>query len=323
MLLRQKQRRLTQFVIFMGSVFSVVPVFLVQYLASLFPFLNFVNVLQSKTSNSTLQFIILFVGVGIVEEIAKQLLLRASDRRYLLIQNINDSIHYSLLSALGFAFAENIFYFYATFSHFELQEFLVIFLFRSIFTTAGHLMFSGYLGYYYGIAKFALSIVTHNRLVGKTNIIGRWYAEKADISQFEAYKQLTILKGLFIAIVLHAVFNFFLQLNLIPFAVLWVVIWFFYLQKLLSQKTGRLILVSDPSAESTSTMAQKDEEVVLELLGMWFQQKRYVDVIHICQRLLERDPQNMVVQLFKTKALDKIESGSVYQKILGSLFPQK
>ena len=81
--------------------------------------------------------------------------------------------------------------------------------------------------------------------------------------------------------------------------------------------------MSDPTQESTSTMAQKDEEVVLELLGMWFQQKRYVDVIHICQRLLERDPSNMVVQLFKTKALDKMDSDSVYQKILGSLFPKK
>ena len=66
-------------------------------------------------------------------------------------------------------------------------------------------------------------------------------------------------------------------------------------------------------------MAKKDEDVILELLAMWFQNKRYVDVLHICERLLERDPDNTVVQLFKAKAMDAMDEKSAYKKILGSV----
>ncbi|MCC7197477.1 hypothetical protein IT413_04775 [Candidatus Peregrinibacteria bacterium] len=68
-------------------------------------------------------------------------------------------------------------------------------------------------------------------------------------------------------------------------------------------------------------MATKDEEVVIELLGLWFKEKKFVDVIHICQRLLERDPGNKVVMLFKAQAADKLNNNDIYGKLLKNLFP--
>ena len=52
-------------------------------------------------------------------------------------------------------------------------------------------------------------------------------------------------------------------------------------------------------------MARQDVDVVLELLGMWSKEGRYKDVVDICQRLLMRDPDNKVVQLFQAKAMEE------------------
>ena len=70
-------------------------------------------------------------------------------------------------------------------------------------------------------------------------------------------------------------------------------------------------------------ITKKDEEVVIELLAIWFNEKRYVDVMHVCERLLERDPDNNVVKLFKAKAMDKMGGDNIYKKILGNLFKSK
>jgi hypothetical protein len=69
-------------------------------------------------------------------------------------------------------------------------------------------------------------------------------------------------------------------------------------------------------------MAKSDEDVVIELLGMWFNKGKYVDVIHICERLLKRDPNNKIVNLFKAKALDSMDQGNPYKVILSKLFPK-
>jgi len=322
-LIREHKKRRYQVLIFVLSIFSVVPVFALQYFLNLFPQFDIVDFIQSQIHNQNLNYIVLFIAVGVVEEIVKQSIVRMIDRKYLLIQTINDSIRYSLVAALAFSFAENIFYIFNIYSAFGVKQLIIAYLFRSIFTTAAHLMFSGYFGYYYGIAKFSINIVEQSRWTGKKHLLSNILARILNISRIQAFKETMILKGLFFAIILHAAFNFLLQLNIIIPVVIYVVLGFSVLRYLLKRKTGKLILVTDISAQQTSSMAKKDEDVVIELLGMWFTQKKYVDVLHICQRLLERDPDNQVVQLFKSKALDKLDTDSPYQKILSNLFPPK
>ncbi len=317
------KRRGLQILLFLGSIFSVVPVFLLQYLLNLFPQFDVLLFLQANITNQNLNLLLLFVSVGIVEEIVKQALVRYVDKHYLLIQTINESIQFSLVAALGFSFAENIFYIFSIYTQLGIKQLFVAYLFRSVFTTCAHMIFSGFFGYYYGIAKFSLNIVEQKRMSGNKGRINMWFANLFNMSSFEAYKQLTILKGAATAIMLHAVFNLLLQFNQIIPVVLYVLAGYMTLRYLLKSRTGRLILVSNVSQGKDSTMAQKDEEVVIELLGMWFKGKRFVDVIHICQRILQRDPGNRVVELFKARAIDKLGKKDAYGKILQNLFPGK
>ncbi|MBD3270767.1 hypothetical protein GF376_04530 [Candidatus Peregrinibacteria bacterium] len=152
-----------------------------------------------------------------------------------------------------------------------------------------------------------------------------WFTKKLagilNISRFQAYKESLIIKGALLAIILHTFYNYLLAaLNLVIPAAIVVTLSFLYLKILLKNRAGQLILTTDENKNSISTMAKKDEEVVIELLGLWFKQKKYVDVIHICNRLLKRDPDNKVVKLFKAKALDQTNPNSPYSKILSSLF---
>jgi len=322
LLFKKTKRRGIQIIIFMGSIFSVVPIFLLQFFLNLFPQFDVLLFLQGAIHDQSINFLLLFISVGIVEELVKQALIRWADKKYLLIHTINDSIRYSLVAALGFAFAENIFYIVNIYTQLGVQQLVIAYLFRSIFTTTAHMLFSGIFGYYYGIAKFAINIVEQEEWTGKRNKYPAFVARMLGMSKIHAYKQIMILKGLILAIVLHALFNLLLQFNLILPVVIYVVIGFGFLMHKLSQKTGQLILVTNAD-NITSSINKNDSDVVVELLGMWFNNKKYVDVIHICQRLLERDPDNKVVQLFKAKAMDKIDNNSAYGKILKQMFPDK
>lgn len=322
-LLNRSKRTGIQILMFFLSIFTVVPVFALQYFLNLFPQFDILAFLQNQIHNQNANYILLFISVGIVEEIVKQIILRFVDRKYLLVQTINDSIHYSLISALGFAFAENIFYIFSIYSQLGWQQLIIPYLFRSIFTTAAHLIFSGFFGYFYGLAKFSMNITEQSRWAGKKHYFANFIGSIFKISRLQAVKELTIIRGLMVAIALHAVFNFMLQLNQIIPVALYIVAGFALLLHQLRQKTGKLILVTDPTESRSSSMAKTDEDVVIELVGMWFKDKRYVDVIHICERLAERDPDNKVVQLFKAKALDKMDEKSAYGKILTNMFPDK
>jgi RsiW-degrading membrane proteinase PrsW (M82 family) len=278
---------------------------------------------MARMPDTNLIYLLIFVFAGVIEEIAKQLIVRTVDKYKMIIQTINESIQFSLIAALGFSFAENIYYFYTISSQLGFRQLLGTFLFRSIFTTCAHLIFSGFFGYYYGIAKFSMNIMEEKRATGKKQLLTMWLADAMDITKFEAYKQLSILKGAMIAIFMHVIFNLLLQFDQIIPAACYIALSFIALRQLFYRKSGRLILVSQKDSGKQSTMARKDEDVVIELLGMWFNGKKFVDVIHICQRLLERDPENKVVQLFKAKALDKLGGNDVYTQILNNIFPSR
>jgi len=320
---RRTSKKWLQTLIFLGGIFSVIPVFLLQFFLNFFPQFDIVNFLQAQISDQNLNFLILFISVGIVEEIVKQGLIRFLDRKYLLIETINDSIQFSLVSALGFSFAENIFYIYSIWTGLGIQQLFVAYLFRSVFTTCAHLIFSGFFGYYYGIAKFSLSIREQSRWIGKKMHLTNLLCRLTGMPRSQAFKEQTILKGLFIAMGLHACFDFLLQLNQVLPVTAFVILGYLILRRLLKRRAGRLIMVTDIDEKRSSTMAKTDEEVVIELVGMWFKEKRFVDVLHICERLLERDPDNKVVQLFKAQAVDKMDERNVYAKILRNLFPKK
>ena len=323
LIFKKTKKKKIQVLLFVLGTCTVIPIFIMQAFLKQYPQFDVVNFLDGKITNQNIGLMIMFLAVGITEEIAKQSFVRMADRKFLLIETINDSIQFSLVSALGFSFAENIFYTYSIWTHLGLKQLFVAFTFRSIFTTCAHLIFSGFFGYYYGIAKFSLNIREQSKWTGKKQIISNLISKITGMPRSQALKEQMILKGLMIAIVLHAFFDFILQLNQILPAVLFVVFGYFILQHLLKSKAGSLIMVSDVTEQRTSSIAKTDEDVVIELVGMWFNEKRYVDVLHICQRILERDPDNKIVQLFKAQAMDKMDETDPFNKALSKLFPAK
>lgn len=308
---------------FSGGILAVLIVFALQFFWAYFPELDPFLWIDKNVDDPIYYYAWLFVFVGILEEIVKQLMVRYVDSKRILIQTINDSIRFSIAAALGFAFAENIIYFHTVMIAASIQEVIVTFLFRSIFTAAAHMMFSGIFGYYFGIAKFTLEITEQKEWQKKVNFGVQALSKVFRMPLAQAFREYKILQGLVIAIVLHAIFNYLLQMNYILPVIGLVLAGFLYLKYLLDRKAGSLILVTDISEKRKSKMGRSDKEVVLELLGMWFDKKKYVDVLHICERLLERDPDNNVVKLFKAQAMDKLDANNPYRKALDVVFGKK
>lgn len=315
----KKHNKLMLALIFSGGILATISVFAIQWVWDYVPDIDPFRWVENNISDPTYYYVSIFILVGILEEIVKQGMVRYVDSKTVLIQTINNSIRFSLAAALGFAFAENIIYFKTVMLNSQIHEVVVTFLFRSIFTACAHMIFSGIFGYFFGIAKFSIDVSRHRHWQGKiylgVHIIGRIF----NIPFAHAFKEYKILQGLLIALTLHAIFNYMLQLNLIIPTILLVVMGFLYLLYLLRRKAGNLILITDIDEKRKSTINKKDQEVVLELLGMWFDQKKYVDVLHICERLIERDPDNNVIKLFHAKAQDKIDKENPYNKALNAV----
>lgn len=278
----------------------------IQYLWEEFPKFNLASFIENTVQTQSLSFILTFVLFGAMEEIIKMYVVMSVDKRTLLINSIGDSIRYSITAALGFSFIENVYYLYQFWPSISIGELAGMYIFRSIFTTCAHMIFSGIFGYYYGIGKFSIDISKQQALVGKKSFFAGAIANFFSLPISQAYQQNFIVTGLFTAVFMHAVYNYLLQMNIILPVIIFVLLGYFYLRFLLNRKTGHLLLNTDISTKRKSSMAMKDEEVVLELLGMWTKEKRYNEVKEICERLLERDPDNNVVKLFRAQAQDKL-----------------
>ena len=314
-LLRQEhfQKRIL-FWIFIGGSLSVIPIFLLQYFWKLYPAFDVLKLIESQVANAAEAAILTFVVVGIIEEVMKHSAVRlAEDRHPEYVQTLKHALVFSLVSGLGFAFAENIFYFYNIYIVYGVGDLISSFVFRSIFTAMGHMVFSAIFGYYFGIAKFAHAITSYEKLIGKkfyvTKLFGRLFGWKT----YEVYRQKKILQGLLIAMGLHAVFNFLLEMQKVVPVMILIMVSALYVYYLMKRTTGNLLFSF--SERRHSTMAPGDESVVIELLGMWSNEGRYQEVMEICDRLLAKDPDNNVVKLFKAKAKENLKLKTVYEKL--------
>jgi RsiW-degrading membrane proteinase PrsW (M82 family) len=260
----KKHDKLILAFIFSGGILATISVFAIQWVWDYIPNIDPFRWVENNISDPTYYYVSIFILVGVLEEIVKQAMVRYVDTKTVLIQTINDSIKFSLVAALGFAFAENIIYFKTVMMNSQIHEVIVTFLFRSIFTACAHMIFSGIFGYFFGIAKFSIDVSRHRHWQGRiyfgVHILGRVF----NMPFAHAFKEYKILQGLFIAIVLHAIFNYLLQLNLIIPTILLVIFGFLYLLYLLKRKAGNLILITDIDEKRKSTMNKKDKEVVLD-----------------------------------------------------------
>ncbi len=236
-----KERTLLGITFIMGAI-AVLPILFYKFLWNYFPWINAFRLADNYTTDFIgfsnfivlpLSVIMTFMIVGVIEELMKLFSVKIADKGQII--NIDDSIELFIVAALGFSFTENILYFYNIWMGQGPSAMMMPFLFRSAFSTFAHLIFSGILGYYYGIAHFAKPIlqkeIRENRslwTIALHRVLG--------IRKSKLFYQENLLEGLLISIGLHAIFNIFLELKLVFMIVPYVVFGYMALNYLLSKK---------------------------------------------------------------------------------------
>jgi len=312
----RKTSRLPLFLAFFLGTLTVVPIIVLDYIFLKNPELDIYNAVESTFTTASIAAFAGLVLAAWSEEVFKGWVVKFINRTKIGIQTVNDAVRYSILAGLGFAFTENIFYFYLIWQGDGFLGLLFPMIFRSMFTVCGHMVFSGIFGYYYGMAKFARPIVETKLWMGEASKGLRFFSKILGLDEAKSFGELQMLKGLVIAACIHTAFNFMVDLG--QFLVVLVIVGggFLFLKYLMAHKAGAIAFAG---LGRESTMQKKDQDVVLELLAMWSKEGRHQDVVDICQRLLMRDPDNKVVQLFQAKAMDAAKLKKV-EDSFGALF---
>jgi len=217
---------------FLVGMLAVLPVFAFDYLMVRYFDFNLSYFIVEHKVGSAFHFVFLgFIVIGVIEEISKAFVVKEVDYNRREFNRIIDGIEFAAAAALGFAFAENVIYFASSFEMFYVDStaFIQIVLVRSMASMLAHTLFSGIFGYYYGKAKFCgvptpkhrkfvwhfhfhkAAIVRYNRL--KHIMQGKNLHFHKDFRNKLREEEL-IAEGLLIAVVLHALYDFFLGIHM-------------------------------------------------------------------------------------------------------------
>jgi RsiW-degrading membrane proteinase PrsW (M82 family) len=217
---------------FMIGAIMVVPLVFYRSLWELFPSIDLAKNLEPlgnlgiSFAGLTLNLIALYVSIGIIEEYLKNLVVRKVDTKE--INSVKDSIEFSIIAALGFSFAENTFYFIQVYQSLGLEMLWKVFVFRALFSTFAHTLFSAVYGYHFGLALFAKDVYRKAKensvLTAPIYYLYKLISKKSKADIFEEKHKFL---GLFYAALLHSVFNLLLEAKttvfLVPFLLIGVV----------------------------------------------------------------------------------------------------
>lgn len=162
-----------------------------------------------------------FLIVGFIEELSKVWVLKRSGQRF--FESIADVLQLSIIVAIGFAFAENILnpmYFQAFVKNYlidpptpEWLQFLGNALGRSILTTMVHILASGLLGYFLGVALFKANPDGSKEPQQQWHLFSYLLHAAMRVPEKTVFRRETILLGFVIAVLLHGIFNFLVTLS--------------------------------------------------------------------------------------------------------------
>ncbi len=239
---KHPEKRKLVIITFIGGTVSVVPLLLYKYLWQWFPWINAFDWIKNTNFelfgiNSLLLIpipvLITFLLVGIIEEISKIYAVKAVDKERFL--SVDDVIEFAIIAGLGFAFVENILYFQNILASRGFENFLVPFVFRSLFSTFAHVMFSGIFGYFYGVAHFADPIYK-KKIRKERHPILNWLHKVSHFKKVTLFHEEKILEGLIVATLLHAAFNVFLEMEWLIIIVPFLFVGYLILDSLLDRK---------------------------------------------------------------------------------------
>jgi hypothetical protein len=147
---------------------------------------------------SVMAFGLIFLAFA--EEYSKHLIVRFTDDDS--IRSINDSIEFSIIVGLAFAFAENVLFY---FPRLLAQGDMPALLLRSVLTVLMHAVASGILGYFYGLAHFSVEEVRHRHVARAPvyRMLHRFFLFRRE----RLYHEAKMFEGLVLAGAYHAAFN--------------------------------------------------------------------------------------------------------------------
>jgi RsiW-degrading membrane proteinase PrsW (M82 family) len=139
------------------GILSTVPVFGLQFFFSAYPDYDLLSMLQSNVTNPLVFSALFLVFVAVIEELVKAGAFIIIIRKYEAAFNqVVDGIVYAAFIGIGFAFAENIYYFTRAIEAFQLSgNFMAVFSIRSFGTMLAHTLFTGLFGFYFAKAYFS------------------------------------------------------------------------------------------------------------------------------------------------------------------------
>lgn len=177
-------------------------------------FYNFSNgilmAIGSTLVGSILYYFLLSICIGLIEEYSKHWVVKISDNR--IFRSVDDVIEYSIIAALGFAFIENVAYFYSFILESSLVESIDSIILRSIFTVFVHIFCSGIYGYFYGLAYFSEPVCDSHKK-GFFIFIPRILHVILHLKKEIVYRDEMISFGLIVSSLLHGLYNFSLSVG--------------------------------------------------------------------------------------------------------------
>lgn len=229
------------------------------------------------------------------EEVIKFLITFFIDKRKPeLITTLQDSLKFGLLTGLAFSFGENLIYFIRSGSFQELGT-------RSLITMCGHMVWSSFIAYYYGLSKFSKDI----------NIFKKYTGEKVNAKSISLFRKNKIITGILLSSVIHTIYNLMFQINLknnlnTLISIFIIFFGFIALNIIMDQKYGKLkFIITD---KYKGRLNQKIIDTMYEYMGYNYVKKNYETVFQTASRILKKEPDNNVAKIFQAKSYDKIQS---------------
>lgn len=229
------------------------------------------NIQMIFSSKPILALFLSFIGVGAMEEFLKFSMLKTIGHRF--FKSIDDVIEMAIITALGFAFFENIVYFFGQWGQLSTGTFVVFAIFRVTIVTMVHVLCSGVLGYYFGMAFFASPVLKMEHLKKKRHPVLNFISKALHLRRENVYHDEMLLIGLVSALSLHAIYDFVLSMNFIAFGLplhipvmlLYFFGGFWYLNHLLKKKelNINLGLIGDRpvSREEFAKLIDKEDKI--------------------------------------------------------------
>ncbi|MDD4627793.1 MAG: PrsW family glutamic-type intramembrane protease [Candidatus Peribacteraceae bacterium] len=180
---------------------------------------------STSIQSSLLSTLLAFLIVGLIEEGSKLWVLRKSGTEF--FRSINDVVELAIIVAIGFAFAENVInptYFVGFVQQYLLapssadwEAFIGNVVGRSILTTMVHIVSTGVMGYFLGLAIFAGPYLEEAHMRGKTSLVAVIVRTILRLPEKAVFRKQVLFTGFVISVVLHGLFNFMVSLpDLLP-----------------------------------------------------------------------------------------------------------